>query len=64
MRRLVVSNRAFLWRVEHRHQDNGGRTLCTEVLRIFAEGNKSALLRLVFPEQDGWQVGYPRAGVV
>jgi hypothetical protein len=43
---------------------NGDRSLCTEVLRIFAEGNKSTLLRLVFREQEGWQVGYPQTGVV
>jgi hypothetical protein len=63
-RRLTVDGRPFLWRRTHRHRAENGPTACVEILRVFPDGNKKAVLQITFAESPGWTVGYPQAGVI
>jgi hypothetical protein len=64
MRRLTIDDRRYLWkRTQHRRVEGSAR-VCEERLRIFAEGNKKAVLQIVFRERPGFQVGHLADGVI
>jgi hypothetical protein len=69
MRRLVVGDATYLWRVSHRHHvvelEGGGRRGCQEVFSAYLDGHPRAPLRVVFSDSlAGGREPIERAGVV